>query len=93
MIVVIKRKAPEYHDEGDFVKVVFYFQPHLEKKSDLDAILALLQSAKQTTAGEVAEYLGVSRNTAIRKLSGLVQKNQLVKVGKGPSVKYKLVRR
>ncbi|MCS5707336.1 putative DNA binding domain-containing protein [Candidatus Berkiella cookevillensis] len=86
-------KAPEYHDEGDFVKVIFYFHPHLDKKSDTEAILALIQLTKQTTAGEVAEYLGVSRNTAIRKLSALVQKNQLVKVGKGPSVKYKLVRR
>lgn len=86
-------KAPEYHDEGDFVKVVFYFQPHLEKKSDLDAILALMQLTKQTTAGEVANYLGVSRNTAIRKLNLLVQKNQLIKAGKGPSVKYKLLSR
>jgi Fic family protein len=51
----------------------------------------LMQSAKQTTAGEIADYLGVSRNTAIRKLNSLVQKNQLTKVGKGPSLKYKLV--
>jgi predicted HTH transcriptional regulator len=86
-----KTVAVVYHDEGDFVKVIFYFQPHLEKKSDAEAILALMQSAKHATAGEVADYLGVSRNTAIRKLNSLVQKNQLIKVGKGPAVKYKLM--
>lgn len=86
-------QAPVYHDEGDFVKVIFYFQPNLEKKSDDEAILAFIQFAKQTTAGEIADYLGVSRNTAIRKLNSLVQKSQLIKVGKGPSVKYKLVTR
>ena len=83
-------KAPVYHDEGDFVKVIFYFQPYLENKSDMETILALIQSTKQTTAAEVADYLGVSRNTAIRKLNSLVQKNRLTKVGKGPTVKYKL---
>ena len=76
-------KAPVYHDEGDFVKVIFYFQPYLENKSDMETILALIQSTKQTTAAEVADYLGVSRNTAIRKLNSLVQKNRLTKVGKG----------
>ncbi|MGE3318310.1 MAG: RNA-binding domain-containing protein [Candidatus Berkiella sp.] len=85
-------KAPEFHDEGDFVKVIFYFQPYRDyKKSDIEAILKLIKSTKQTTADEVAKYLNVSRNTAIRKLNILIEKNQIIKVGKGPSIKYRLI--
>lgn len=84
--------APVFYDEGDFVKVVFYFQPNVElKKSDTEAILALARSSRQITAAEVSNYLSISRNTAIRKLNSLVQNNKLIKVGKGPSVKYKTV--
>ena len=83
-------RAPVYHEEGDFVKLIFYFQPHLDKKSDREKILAFIKFTKQTTAGEVANYLSVSRNTAIRKLNALVKENHLLKIGKGPTVKYTL---
>ncbi len=84
---------PVYHDEGDFVKVIFYFRPNLEQKSEKDALLALMQSVTQITAGEVAAYLGVSRNTAIRKLNALVQTQHIIKVGQGPGVVYKVALR
>jgi ATP-dependent DNA helicase RecG len=85
-------KAPVFHEEGDFVKVVFNLQPDIEQHaSNHDAIMALMQINKQVTAGEVADYLGVSRNTAIRKLNVLVKENRLIKLGKGPTIKYKLI--
>jgi ATP-dependent DNA helicase RecG len=84
-------KAPVFHDEGDFVKVVFYFQAHLESKiSDIDTILNFMKSRKQTTSSEISRYLGISRNTAIRKLNILIEKDHIIKIGKGPSIKYKL---
>lgn len=82
---------PVYHDEGDFVKVIFYFRPNLEQKSETEALLALMQSVPQITAGKVAAYLGVSRNTAIRKLNALVQSEQIIKVGRGAEVVYKYI--
>lgn len=86
-------RAPEFHEEGDFVKVVFYFQPDIEQHTtNHDAIMALLQKNKQTTAAEIANYLGVSHNTAIRKLKQLEKEKRLVKLGKGPAVKYKLIK-
>lgn len=85
-------KAPVFHEEGDFVKVVFYFQPDIQHHEfDIDAIMALIKIHKKTTAGEVADYLSVSRNTAIRKLNRLVQEKRLIKIGKGPSVTYRLI--
>lgn len=85
-------KPPEFHEEGDFVKVVFYFQPDRKRHIENDAaIIALLNKTKQTTAAEVASYLGVSHNTAIRKLKELEKQKKLVKLGKGPAVIYKLI--
>jgi predicted HTH transcriptional regulator len=86
-------RAPEFHEEGDFVKVVFYFQPDIEQhKSNYESIILILQKSKQTTAAEIANYLKVSHNTAIRKLNQLVKEKRLIKFGKGPAVRYKLNR-
>lgn len=85
-------RAPEFHEEGDFVKVIFYFQPDIEQHfSNHSAIIAFLRKSKQTTAAEISKYLGVSHNTAIRKLKELEEEKKLVKLGKGPAVKYKLI--
>lgn len=85
-------RAPEFHEEDDFVKVIFHFQPDIEQHTtNHDAIMALLQKNKLTTAAEIARYLGVSHNTAIRKLKKLEKEKKLVKLGKGPAVRYKLI--
>lgn len=86
-------KSPVFHDEGDFVKVIFYFQPSIDRrKTESELILSFLNVAKEATAAQISDYLSVSRNTAIRKLNLLVQENQLIKIGKGPAVKYKLIK-
>lgn len=84
-------KKPIYHEEADFVKIVFYLEPDTDSyESERDAIMAFAKLQKNVTAQQVADYLSVSRNTAIRKLSELIDANLIRKVGKGPAIKYKL---
>ena len=82
-------KAPEFHEEGDFVKVIFFFQPSkTTNMSDEESILKLAKLRTELTITEVINYLGVSRNTATRKLNRLIQQKKLIRKGKGPSVRY-----
>lgn len=82
-------KQPKYCEDGDFVKVIFYFEPSLDVgDSDEDIILKLFEIYNKITATQVAETLNVSRNTATRKLNKLIEKQWIVREGHGPSVKY-----
>lgn len=84
-------KKPTYHDDGDFVKVIFYFEPDANTyDNEDDSIIAYVRMNKLVTAQQIADYLSVSRNTAIRKMTHLIAKNKIKKVGKGPSVKYQM---
>ena len=80
---------PTFIEGADSVKVVFNFLPDTEKnESEYDRLLALFDLRDKVTVGEVEKYLGVSRNTATRKLNVLIKKNILKRIGKGPSVRY-----
>lgn len=84
-------RKPLYSDDGDFVKVVFYFEPDVNAYDDEgDSIIAYLRLSKQVTAQQIADYLSVSRNTAIRKMVNLINQGKVKKIGKGPSVRYQL---
>lgn len=84
-------KKPIYHEEGDFVKVVFYFEPDItSQENEETAIQAFIKLQQNVTAQQVADFLTVSRNTAIRKLNHLINLNLVRKIGKGPAVKYSL---
>ncbi len=82
-------KRPEFHEEGDFVKVVFLFQPSkTSESSDEQSILELAKMKGEVRVTDVMSYLGVSRNTATRRLKWLLEEKKLLRVGKGPSVRY-----
>ncbi len=84
-------RKPEYHEEGDFVKIVFFFEP--ERSPGISSEEAILKLAKMKGAlsnKDVKNHLGVSRNTTIRKLNLLVKNGKLVRRGKGAAVKYYL---
>lgn len=84
-------KKPEYHEDADFVKLIIFLTPDIESFSDdSQAILMLLQNQMNLSSQQVADYLSISRNTAIRKLDALIKKKKIIKVGKGPMVRYKL---
>lgn len=82
-------KRPEYHEDGDFVKLIFFFMPNTEiGLSDEEIILNTISMRREISIGEIIQILNVSRNTATRKLNSLIEKNLIVRKGSGPSVKY-----
>lgn len=82
-------KRPEYYEDGDFVKLVFYFSPAIEEgDSDEDAILKLIRMKQAVSIKDVTRLLDISRNTATRKLNALIEKNLIIRKGSGPAVKY-----
>ncbi|MFW9878444.1 MAG: ATP-binding protein [Candidatus Thorarchaeota archaeon] len=84
-------RMPEFHEEGDFVKVVFFFEPSKQLKlNDEKYILGLAKLQSELKISEVMNNLKVSRNTATRKLNRLIKKKKLQRIGKGPSVRYVL---
>ncbi|MBI4357634.1 MAG: putative DNA binding domain-containing protein [Gammaproteobacteria bacterium] len=83
-------KTPSYHEDGDFVKIRFYFEPSKNTKSTSgsDAILKLIELRNELTIKDVMNYCDISRNTATRRLNQLIKGKELVRYGKGPSVKF-----
>jgi ATP-dependent DNA helicase RecG len=83
-------KKPEFLEGPDSVKVIFYFLPSGNDFSDEgDQLMALFLMREIVKVKDVISYLGVSRNTASRKLAQLVGKGKIVREGKGPSCQYK----
>ncbi len=84
-------KKPVYEDEGDFVKLIFYFDKIANPLQAEDtSIINYIKEQKSVTSQQIADYLSVSRNTAIRKLNTLIISNKVIKTGQGPSIKYQL---
>lgn len=82
-------KKPEYREDGDYVKVIFYFSPDKNKYSEAEgAILALTGLRAAISVSDVVALLGVSRNTATRRLNELIEKGLIARYGKGPGVRY-----
>jgi len=74
-------KKPVYHEEGDFVKIIFYFEPDVTSyENEETAIQAFMELQQNVTAQQVADFLSVSRNTAIRKLNNLTDLNRVKKM-------------
>jgi len=85
----IRLKKPIYSEEGDFVKIIFYFQyeKNLEQ-SDEDNILELAKIKGEIVIGDIMNQLNISRNTATRKTNNLIKQNKIVRIGKGPSTRF-----
>lgn len=87
-----KIRQPIYHEEGDFVKIVFYFGPDKENYANEEqALIQMIKVHREVSAKQVAEYLSISHNTAIRRLNVLNTRKQIKKVGAGASVKYRII--
>jgi ATP-dependent DNA helicase RecG len=86
-------KQPKYEEGTDSVKITFYYE-HVKQagQSDEDAIFSLKKNQNELTVQDVIQYLNVSRNTATRKLNKLVEEKKLIRLGKGPAVRYRSVK-
>lgn len=84
-----KIKSPEFIEGADSVKIIFSFLPEKNiQSSDEEKLMALFNIQPQVRLSEVEKYLGVSRNTATRKLNQLIDSGKIKRLGKGPAVKY-----
>lgn len=87
-----KLKPPQFYEEGDFVKVVFFFTPDkLTYENEIDALTDFVAFQGSVSAQQVSEFLDVSRNTAIRKLNLLVTQKKIKKIGAGATRRYSIV--
>lgn len=84
-------RKPKYIEGADSVKVIFYFMPVPDRSiSANEQILKLFARYDIVDSMIVANYLGVSRNTAIRKLRPLLINKKIYKISKGSTTKYSL---
>lgn len=82
-------KKPHYQENGDFVKLIFFFSPNIDLNNfDEDEIMKLLKFKKKLTIKDLVNNLAISRNTATRKMNKLIEKKLVKRVGKGAGVSY-----
>ncbi|MCK4869859.1 MAG: putative DNA binding domain-containing protein [Gammaproteobacteria bacterium] len=79
---------PKYSEDGDFVKITFNFSTG---KIDDNAILELIKSKDEITIAEITRQLSISRNTATRKINNLIDANKIIRIGKGPATRFRIL--
>ncbi|MCK5882324.1 MAG: putative DNA binding domain-containing protein [Bacteriovoracaceae bacterium] len=88
-----KLKTPVFDESGDFVKLTFFFEKELDENlSEDEKIIQLAANYKELKIKDLVDTLGISRNTATRRLNGLIDQGIFKRIGKGPSTYFKLVR-
>lgn len=86
-----KIRRPEFLENGDFVKVIFYFEKDTALKNDLAEIIKNEFKERETLRIEdILKIANVSRNTVTNTFRDLMSKNIVERVGKGRGVFYKL---
>ncbi|OFZ46619.1 MAG: hypothetical protein A2381_04340 [Bdellovibrionales bacterium RIFOXYB1_FULL_37_110] len=82
-------RRPVFNEDGDFVKVIFFFEQELEDDlTDEEKIIQMGKNSKQVRIKELVENIGFSRNTATRKMNRLVEKKIFDRRGKGAGVLF-----
>lgn len=80
---------PQYREDGDFVKLIFFFSPNIDPANfDEDEIMKLFKFKKELTIKDLVENLKLSRNTATRKMNKLIKRKLIKRIGKGAGVSY-----
>jgi Fic family protein len=81
-------KKPEFREDGDFVKVIFYFEKQISPKSTVfDIAKTMLMEHKVITTSHLIAK-GVPRRTASAALKRLVDEGIALKIGDLRGSKY-----
>jgi ATP-dependent DNA helicase RecG len=84
-------REPEFIEGADSVKVIFHFIPVLSSSStDEENLLKLFSMREEVSLTDAMQYLGSARNTATRKLKKLLENGKIIRIGKGPSIRYRI---
>ncbi len=82
-------KPPEFSENGDFVKVVFWFEKlHSNTMSIEDLILNEIQKSGTIKVETLIRLTSVSRNTVTNHLNKLIQQKKIIRKGQGRGVIY-----
>jgi len=85
-----KLKKPSFYEDGDFLKVVFYFEKELDEGLSVEEkIVELGLSFGEIRIKDLISKVGISRNTATRKMNILIEKKIFERKGKGAGVFFK----
>jgi len=85
-----KLKKPSFYEDGDFLKIVFYFEKQLnEGLTDEEKIVELGIFFGEVRIKDLIEKISISRNTATRKMNILIEKKLFERKGKGAGVFFK----
>jgi ATP-dependent DNA helicase RecG len=83
-------KLPEYNEDGDFVKVTFFFKKSVSDISiSTDLIFSIIKEKGMIKPRDLESHFNVSRSTISRKLRSLVENGSLKRFGKGAGVSYR----
>ena len=88
-------RPPEIIEGPDYVKYILPRPrpgdiPVKVKNDALEKILHLFESAVELSSGPIAAALNIPRNTIVRKLNQLIEKNLIKKIGEGSKTRYVL---
>ncbi len=92
-----KLKKPEFQENGNFVKLIFYFKTfkksHLLNKnlSHENQIIQLGKKLQKFRIKDILENIDISRNTATRKINHLIKKKLFKRYGQGAGIYFKYI--
>ncbi len=88
----MKIRRPDFFEDGDFVKVVFYFEKDKTIKNDLSELIKNQFNEHDTLRIEdILKLANVSRNTVTNTFRKLMEQNIVERIGKGRGVFYRLI--
>ena len=83
-------KSRSDNEDGDFVKVTFYFEKSTSyEELTNEAILSLVEKKGIIRPRDLSELFHVSRSSVTRRLSKLVAQGKLDRFGNGAGVYYR----
>lgn len=84
-------KRPDFFEDGDFVKVVFYFEQDKTVRTELTELI--MEKFKENDILRIEDILkitDVSRNTVTNSFKKLMEQKLVTRIGRGRGVCYKL---
>lgn len=81
---------PEFREVGNYFQVIFYKRQTV-LALELKLVFELLRDKGSLASSQIAQYLDIHQNTALKRLNKLIEMKMVTKEGRGRDVKYKLL--
>ena len=82
-------KQPQYLSDGDFVKLIFFFEKKVRAKKNLKhVIMEMFDEEIQLQTKDVLSRVSASRNTITNAFNGLIKEKKVRRIGSGRGAVY-----